>query len=348
MAQYSADENGRVGKWHLMHLGNLAVSGAGLVMIEATAVEPRGRISLACPGLWSGDQVRGLQEVTEFCHAHGGARLGIQLAHSGRKGSARAPWEKQAQILPADGGWTPVSSSARPFPGRAQPHSLSLEELEELKTLYAAAARHANEADIDLVELHCAHGYLLHSFLSPLVNDRKDRYGGDLEARMRFPLEVFQAVRDAWPASKAAGVRISATDWIGGGWSVEESIVFAQRLKALGCAYVSVSSGGVDPSQRIPVGPLYQVLLSETIRHGAGIATVAAGIITKAAEAEAILADGKADLVALGRGMTYESRWAWHAAAEFQAPVFFPKQYARSHPSMRFGDFYKVYEESNR
>jgi 2,4-dienoyl-CoA reductase-like NADH-dependent reductase (Old Yellow Enzyme family) len=348
MAQYSADVQGRVGKWHLMHLGNLAVSGASLVIMEATAVEPQGRISLACPGLWNDAQVKSLREVTDFCGEYGGARLGIQLAHSGRKGSIRAPWQKQSVVPEQEGGWVPRGCSPLAFPGRPAPRVLSLDELEALKGQYAAAARRADEAGFDVLELHCAHGYLLHSFLSPLVNTREDHYGGDLEGRMRYPLEVFGAVRDAWPEGKPVGVRVSATDWISGGWTLDDSIVFAARLKESGCAYISASSGGTLPEQQIPIGPGYQVFLSEGIRRNAGIATMAAGIISDAIQAEGILREGGADLVAVGRGMTFNPRWAWHAAAELGESAFFPPQYARSHPSMRFGDFYKVYQEQTR
>lgn len=347
MAQYSADVDGRVGAWHLMHIGNLAVSGPGMVVMEATAVEPQGRISLACPGLWDDAQVDGLRAITGFCHEHGGAKIAIQLAHSGRKGSIRAPWQKHAVVPASEGGWTPSSGSALPYPGRPMPHVLSIGELHALTERYAAAARRANAAGFDILELHAAHGYLLHCFLSPLANDRTDRYGGDIEGRMRYPLEVFQAVRGAWPAQKALGVRISARDWIAGGWTVDDAALFSERVKALGCAYISVSSGGTLPEQQIPVGPGYQVPLARAIRQRVGIATMAAGIISEPSQAEALVADGSADLVALGRGMTYNPRWAWHAAAELGEAVFFPPQYRRSHPSMRFGDFYKVYQEAD-
>jgi 2,4-dienoyl-CoA reductase-like NADH-dependent reductase (Old Yellow Enzyme family) len=348
MAQYSADREGCVGAWHLMHIGNLAVSGVGMVIVEATAVEPEGRISLACPGLWAQAQVEGLRDVTAFCHEHGGAKVAIQLAHSGRKGSVRAPWLKHAVVALDEGGWTPSSGSSLAYPGRPLPHVLSIDELQGLAARYAAAAKRADEAEFDVLELHAAHGYLLHCFLSPLANDRDDRYGGDIEGRMRYPLEVFRAVRDAWPAAKPLGVRISATDWIEGGWQLEDAVLFADRLKALGCAYISVSSGGTLPEQRIPVGPGYQAPLSRTIREQAGIATMVAGIISEPSQAEALLVDGSADLIALGRGMTWNPRWAWHAAAEFGETVFFPPQYRRSHSSMRFGDFYKVYQETDR
>lgn len=346
MAQYSADTEGRATSWHLMHIGNMAVSGVSLVMMEATAVEPEGRISLRCPGLWNDAQMESLKTVVDFCKLHGAARIGIQLAHSGRKGSITAPWEKQRVIPSEEGGWQPVSCSSREFPGRPAPRVLDAAALGRLKDAYVAAARRADGAGFDALELHCAHGYLLHSFLSPLINDRCDRYGGDIEGRMRFPLEVFDAMREAWPTAKAVGVRVSGTDWIDGGWTLDDSVVFASALKARGCDYVSASSGGTLPSQVIPVGPSYQVFLAEGIRKRAGIPVVAAGIINQASQAEGILQAGSADLVAIGRGLTYDPRWAWHAAAELGESVYFPPQYARSHPSMRLGDFYKVYKES--
>jgi len=346
MAQYSSGPDGLATSWHLMHIGNMAVSGVSLVMMEATAVEAKGRISLKCPGLWNDAQLESLKAVVDFSKQHGGARIGIQLAHSGRKGSIGAPWEKQRVIPFAEGGWQPLSCSAREYPGRPVPHMLDKLELERLKADYVAAAKRADRAGFDVLELHCAHGYLLHSFLSPLINDRGDRYGGDIEGRMRYPLEVFEAIREVWPVEKALGVRISATDWIDGGWSLDDSVVFASALRPRGGDYISASSGGATPSQVITVGPSYQVFLAEGIRRRAGMPTVAAGIINQPAQAEGILQAGSADLIALGRGMTYNPRWAWHAAAELgEKSVYFPPQYARSHPSMRLGDFYKVYND---
>jgi 2,4-dienoyl-CoA reductase-like NADH-dependent reductase (Old Yellow Enzyme family) len=342
MAQYSAGANGLVGPWHLMHLGNLAISGAALVVMEATAVEPKGRISLNCPGLWDDAQAERLREVTDFCKEHGAARLAIQLAHSGRKASVKPPWDGQRTITADEGGWRPVSSSHLAFPGRPSPQALGNAELQNLRAHYVAAARRAHRAGFDVLELHCAHGYLMHSFLSPLVNVRADRYGGDIEGRMRYPLEVFSAVRDAWPSGKPVGVRVSATDWIEGGWTLDQTVILAARLKQLGCAYVSASSGGTLPQQQIPIGPGYQVPLAEAIRRETGVPTIAAGIIDEPAFAESVLANGSADLIAIGRGMTYNPRWAWHAAAQMGARAHFPKQYARSHPSMRHGDHYKM------
>lgn len=342
MAQYSAAD-GYVTDWHFMHLGNLSVSGAGLLILEATAVEPRGRVSPYCHGLWKDEQTGPLSRITEFCQRHGGARLGLQLAHSGRKGSASAPWQGQAEVDAAAGGWQTVSPSSIPYPGRSAPHALSLAELDWMKEQFVATARRALRIGFDLLEIHGAHGYLLHSFLSPLSNDRTDRYGGSLENRMRFPLEVFTAVRAAWPHDRPLGYRISATDWVdSGGWTIEDSVVFSRALRAAGCDYVTASSGGSSNEQNIPVGPGYQLPFAERIRKEADIPTMGVGLITEPEQAEQALADGRADLLALGRAMMYQPRWAWQAAERLGADAYFPPQYARSHPSMRKRDFLKA------
>ena len=345
MAQYSA-ENGNATPWHLMHLGNLCVSGAGLVIIEATSVERDGRLSPGDLGLWCDENEAALAPILDFCRKHGAARIGLQLQHAGRKGSVTLAWEKQREIPIDDGGWAIHSADAIPYPGRSTPIALDKAMIARLLASYAAAARRADRLGIDLIEIHSAHGYLLHNFLSPLSNQRRDEYGGDRERRMRFVLEVFEAVRAAWPEHKPIGVRISATDWVEGGWSIEDSIVLAQRLKALGCDYVTASSGGAVPEQKIAVHPGYQVPLAERIRKEAGIATMAVGLITQPQQAEEILASGRADLVAIGRGMLYDPRWPWHAAAELGEEAFYPPQYERSHPSMRRGDFLKPARQS--
>lgn len=346
MGQYSATPEGFATDWHLMHLGHLAVSGAGLVITEATAVEPAGRVSRACLGIWSDDHIAPLRAAMAFCRRHGGASMGMQLAHAGRKGSVSVPWEKQIALDGSNGGWELKSASAVAYPGRPVPHALSIEELGEVRRAFAAAARRADALDFDLLEIHNAHGYLLHSFLTPLANARTDAYGGSLEGRMRFPLEVFEAVRAAWPADRPLGVRITSTDWAEGGWTLDESVVFAQRLKALGCDYVCASSGGSTPEQKITVKPGYQVPLAERIRAEADIPTIAVGLITEPTHAEEILRDGKADLIALGRGMLYNPRWAWHAAEALGANVYFPPPYERCHPSLRGSDFLKPFRET--
>jgi 2,4-dienoyl-CoA reductase-like NADH-dependent reductase (Old Yellow Enzyme family) len=344
MGQYSAD-NGGATAWHLMHLGHLALSGAGLVFTEATAVEPRGRVSSKCLGIWSDDHVKALKEAIGFCRRHGGAKLGMQLAHSGRKGSVTVPWEKQIGMREGEGGWPTVSPSDVAYPGRPAPQALDADGLHQVKDAFVSAACRADAAGFDVIEIHNAHGYLLHSFLSPFANARTDDYGGSLDNRMRFPLAVFEAVRAAWPEHKPLGVRVSATDWDEGGWTLEETVVFARALKARGCDYICASSGGASATQKIPIAPGYQVPFAERVRRDAGIATMAVGLITEPQQAEDILSSGRADFVALGRGMLYNPRWPWHAAAYFGEEVHFPPQYERSHPSMRSGDFLKPFRE---
>ena len=345
MAQYSADEGGHATPWHSMHLGNLAVSGAGLVFTEATAVEPGGRVSPQCLGIWSDEQVTGLRQAVAFCRRYGQARLGMQLAHAGRKGSVAVPWEKQRSLDARHGGWPVTSACEWPYPGRPIPQALDKDGLKQVREAFAAAARRAAQAEFDLIELHCAHGYLLNSFLSPLANGRTDGYGGSLANRMRYPLEVFEAVRAAWPEGSPLGVRISATDWTDGGWSIEDSVAFASELKARGCDYVCASSGGISPTQKIPLGAGYQVPFAEQIRRESGMTTMAVGLITQPQQAEDVLVAGGADFVALGRGMLYDPRWAWHAAEHFGEEVYFPPQYERAHPSMRRSDFSIAFRE---
>ena len=338
MGQYSANE-GSLGAWHLMHLGSLAVSGAGLVVIEATAVNPDGRLSPHDPGLWSDANEAALKPILEFCREHGGARLGLQLFHSGRKGSVTVAWERQQAIPVERGGWIPRAASAIPYPNRTIPKVLDFAEMRQLADDYVAVTRRSDRLGIELLELHSAHGYLLHNFLSPLTNRRADAYGGSLENRMRFPLEIFKAVRDAWPEHKPFGARISAVDWADGGWTIEDSVAYAKALKALGCDYITASSGGAVAEQKVEVGPGYQVPFADVIRRETGLCTVAVGLITEARQAEEILQSGKADLVGLARTMLYNPRWPWHAAVELGEEFYYPKQYERAHPSMQGGDF---------
>lgn len=348
MGQYSADEAGFATSWHLMHLGNLTISGAGLVFTEATAVEPRGRVSHNCLGIWSDEHVGPLRDVLAFCREHGGAKLGMQLAHSGRKGSVTVPWKKQLGLDSEAGGWLMASPSDIAYPGRPVPEALDRAGLRNVREAFAAAARRADEAGFDTIEIHNAHGYLLHSFLSPFANGRTDEYGGSLASRMRFPLEVFDAIREAWPAGKPLGVRVSSTDWAPGGWDAADTVEFARALKAKGCDFICASSGGSTPDQKIPVGPGYQVPFAEQVRREVDIPTIAVGLITEPQQAEDILASGQADLVALGRGMLYNPRWAWHAAEKLGEEVYFPPQYERAHPSMRPGDFLKPFREMRK
>ncbi|MBV9859565.1 MAG: NADH:flavin oxidoreductase/NADH oxidase [Alphaproteobacteria bacterium] len=341
MGQYSASPEGHATEWHLMHLGHLAVSGAGLLITEATAVHPNGRISRYDLGLWSDAHAAALEPAIAFCRKYGGARLGMQLHHAGRKGSCTVAWERQRPVVPAEGGWTIYAPSALAYPGRSTPEALTVEAIASTVRDFAAAAERADRLGLDLLELHAAHGYLIHSFLSPLANRRDDEYGGGLDRRMRFMLDVFDAIRSGWPDRKPLGVRISASDWADGGWTIDDSVVLARRLRERGCDFITASSGGAVPEQKLEVHPGYQVPFAERIRREAAIPTMAVGLITEPRQAEEILASEKADLVALARGMLYDPRWPWHAAMEMGDPVFYPPQYERAHPSMRAGDFLK-------
>ena len=332
MCQYSA-QDGCATDWHLMHLGQLALSGAGLLIIEASAVEPEGRISAQDLGLWSDANEAALARVLETVRAHSNMPIAIQIGHAGRKASVARPWEGGAQIAPSAGGWQTVAPSAQPHaPGEHPPVALDAAGLERIRTAFADTARRAARLGLDAIEVHAAHGYLLHQFLTPLANARGDEYGGSLDNRMRFPLEVFDAVRAAFPADKPVGVRISASDWVDAGWDVDQSVVFTQALKARGAAYIHVSSGGASPLQQIPAVPGYQVAFAERIKRDGGLPTIAVGLITEAEQAEAILASGQADLVALARAMLYDPRWPWHAAAKLGAQVDAAPQYLRCQP----------------
>ncbi len=333
MCQYAA-ESGSAIDWHLMNLGQFSMGAAGLVMTEATAVSAAGRITPKCLGLYSDENEAALKRVIDFCREYGVTPMGIQLAHAGRKGSAQIPLDGGKPLAADENPWITAAPSAIPFgPGWHVPQALSHQGLAAVKAEFVAAAGRAVRIGFDLAELHGAHGYLLHQFLSPLSNQRNDAYGGNLENRMRFPLEVFEAVRAVWPDDKPLGIRISATDWIDGGWTVEESVVFAGELKSLGCDFIDVRSGALDPRQKIPLGPGYQVPFSARIRTQAGIVTWAVGMITKARQAEEIIAGGKADIVALARGMMFDPRWAWHAAEELGVDTEYSRMYARCAPA---------------
>jgi NADPH2 dehydrogenase len=337
MCQYMA-EDGMPGDWHLVHLGQFAQSGPGLILVEATGVEPAGRITEGCTGLWSDAQEAAFARIVGFVRAVGGARIGIQLGHSGRKGSTLAPWLGGGRI--ESGGWITESASDLPYlPGWPAPRPLDAEGLARIRTAFADAARRAARAGFDTIELHAAHGYLLHQFLSPLTNRRTDGYGGSLEARMRFPLEVFRAMRDAFPEDHPVLVRISATDWIEGGWDVAQSLVFAAALRDAGCDMIHISSGGLDQRQSLTVGPGYQVGLAAAIRDGTGMPTMAVGQISEPAQAETILASGQADMVALARGMLWDPRWPWRAAVALGEDIALPAPYARANPALRAKPF---------
>jgi 2,4-dienoyl-CoA reductase-like NADH-dependent reductase (Old Yellow Enzyme family) len=332
MCQYSA-ENGEATDWHMIHLGHLALSGAGILFVEATAVEPDGRITPGDLGLWSDATEAALGRVVRAIRKYSSIPLAIQLSHAGRKASSRVPWEGGQNIPPADGGWQTVAPSALAHAaGETVPVALDEAALRRVKASFAASALRAQSLGFNAIEIHAAHGYLLHQFLSPLANERTDRYGGALENRIRFPLEVFEAVRGAVSADMAVGMRISATDWVEGGWDIEQSVALSRELKRRDCDFIHVSSGGVSPLQKIPVGAAYQVPFAERIRQETGLATIAVGMITHPELAEAIVGTGKADMVALARGMLYDPRWPWHAAAELGGQVEAPPQYWRSQP----------------
>lgn len=332
MCQYSA-HNGEATAWHLHHLTSLAISGAGALTLEATAVEADGRISPHDLGLYNDATEAALVPVMQAIRAYSKTPVIVQLAHAGRKASTARPWEGGQQIPLADGGWLTSAPSAIEFkPGEEPPAALDDAGLERVRNAFVASAQRADRLGIDGIELHGAHGYLMHEFLSPLSNQRTDMYGGSLENRMRFPLEIYDAVRAAFPAHKPVGIRVSATDWVDGGWTLDDTIAFAHALKKRGASFIDVSSGGNSPLQKITLGPGYQVPFAEAVKRETGLPTMAVGLITAAQQAEDIVADGKADMVALARAILYDPRWPWHAAAELGASVEAPPQYWRSAP----------------
>ena len=341
MCQYTAEE-GSATDWHLIHLGQLALSGAGLLIIEATAVEDPGRITPGDLGLYSDANQAALAKVLASIRRHSHIPVAIQLAHAGRKASSHAPWDGGQSLTPDEGAWETFAPSALPH-AAGEPPPVALDEagLARVKAAFVQAARRAEALGIDAIEFHAAHGYLLHQFLSPIANQRTDAYGGSLENRMRFPLEVFEAVRAAVPARMPVGVRISATDWVEGGWDVAQSIAFGRALAQHGCSYLHVSSGGVSPLQKIPLGPGYQVPLAAQVRAAVDLPVIAVGLVTEPRQAEAILEAGEADLVALARAILFEPHWPWRAAAELGGTVEAPHQYWRSQPrelKALFGD----------
>ena len=336
MCQYSAVD-GSATDWHMAHLGSLALSGAGLLCVEATAVTPEGRITPGDLGLYSDANEEALARVVRMVRWTSTVPLAIQLAHAGRKGSSHAPWDG-GKLLPVEqGGWQAVAPSAVPHAeGESPPRAFALHELAGLREAFADTARRAARLGFDAIELHCAHGYLLHEFLSPVSNRRDDAYGGPLANRMRLPLEVFDAVRGAFPADRPVGVRVSATDWLEGieaeSWTVESTVEFGRALKQRGCDWIDVSSGGISPRQKITPGPGYQVPFAEIVRTETGLPTMAVGLITEPRQAEAILEGGRADMVALARAFLYDPRWPWHAAAALGGKVDGPRQYWRALP----------------
>jgi 2,4-dienoyl-CoA reductase-like NADH-dependent reductase (Old Yellow Enzyme family) len=333
MCQYSA-ENGSATDWHFTHINSLALSGAAMFCIEATHVEDIGRITPGCLGLYSDANEAALKPILASVRKHSKAAVAMQLAHAGRKASSARPWDGGQLIPPEKGGWQTQGPSAVPHKeGEAAPLALDDAGLARIRNAFVASAKRAERLGIDAIEVHGAHGYLLHQFLSPIANKRTDKYGGSLENRMRFPLEVFDAVRAAFPDKKPVGIRVSATDWVEGGWDLPQTIEFAKELKKRGVDWIDVSSGGVSPLQKIPLGPGYQVPLAQGVKEATGVITMAVGLITEAKQAEDIIASGKADMVTLARGMLYDPRWGWHAAAALGGEVTAPPQYWRSQPS---------------
>ena len=333
MCQYSAD-NGAANDWHFTHMNTMALSGAGMFCIEATHVEPIGRITPGCLGLYNDATEAALKPILASIRKHSKAAVAMQLAHAGRKGSSHQPWKGGQQIPLADGGWQTVAPSAVPHKeGETAPLALDAAGMARITEAFVSAAERAERLGIDALELHFAHGYLTHEFLSPIANKRTDQYGGSLQNRMRYPLEVFDAVRAAFPEHKPVGVKVSATDWVEGGWDLAQTIELAKELKKRGVDWIDASSGGVSPLQKIPLSPGYQVPLAQGIKEATGLTTMAVGLITQAKQAEEILSSGQADMVALARGMLYDPRWGWHAAAELGGQVSVPPQYWRSQPS---------------
>ncbi len=329
MCQYSAVE-GLPDDWHLVHLGARAVGGAGVVLTEATAVSPEGRISPQDTGIWNDEQAGAWARIVAFVQAQG-ALAGVQLAHAGRKASARRPWDGRGAVAIEDGGWLPVGPSDLAFPGLADPVALDADGIAKVRADFVAAARRADAAGFDVVELHAAHGYLLHEFLSPLSNLRTDGYGGDLAGRMRLTLEVVEDVRAVWPDGKPLLLRISASDWTEGGWTVEESVALAKEAAARGVDLVDCSSGG-NVLAEIPVGPGYQVPFAAQVRRDAGVPTGAVGLITDPHQAEQVVAEGSADVVLLARELLRDPYWPLRAASVLGVDVTWPAQYDRAKP----------------
>ncbi len=340
MCQYSA-ENGCMTDWHLIHLGHLALSGAALLTIEATAVLPEGRITYADVGLWNDETEAAIGRTLERIRRWSDIPVAIQLAHAGRKASNEVPWKGGRRFPPEHPlGWQTLAPSAIQFDGQVAPQALDRDGLRCVREAFRASAARSARLGIDSIQIHAAHGYLLHQFLSPLSNQRNDEYGGSLENRIRFPLEVFDAVRAAFPAGKPISVRVSGTDWMDDGWDLEQTIAFAEHLRGHGCDAIHVSSGGLHPAQNVPVGPSYQVPLARAVKSAVHMPVVAVGLITGFEQAEAIVGTGDADLIALARAILYDPRWPWHAAAALGGRVRAPNQYLRSQPR-QFKDLFE-------
>ncbi len=338
MCQYSA-QDGLATDWHLTHWTQLLNSGAGLLTLEATAVSPEGRITPACLGLWDDATQAALHDKLDRARHNAPAMpVCMQISHAGRKASSEVPWRGGMLIAPQDGGWLPLGPSALPhLPQEPAPAELTLEGIAKIQADFIATARRAQAMGIDAIELHGAHGYLLHEFLSPISNQRRDAYGGSFENRIRFVMEIFEGVREVFDG--ALGIRLSGTDWVDGGWTIEETAELSEQVKAAGAQFVHVSSGGVSPLQKIAIGPEYQVHLARAVKARTGLPTMAVGLITEPAQAEGVLQRGDADLVALARAFLYNPRWGWHAAATLQGQVQASSPYWRCLPKEAAGIF---------
>ncbi len=334
MCQYSADD-GVGNDWHMTHLGMLSNSGAGMLVIEATHVERRGRITHGCLGLYSDECEAALERIVYHCHRIGTAKMAIQLAHAGRKASSQRPWEGAKALAEDQDPWPTIAPSALPFgPGWHTPHAMNEADMARVTTAFTDAAKRALRVGFDAIELHFAHGYLLHSFVSPLSNKRNDAYGGSFEGRMRFPLEVVRSVRAVVPRELPLGARMTGTDWLEGGLTADDAVAMGKALKQAGLDYVDVSSANITPDSRWPSEPGFNVPIAERVRRETGIATRAVGMITNAKQAEDIVAQGKADMIAMARAFLDDPHWGWHAAQTLGAEVARPPQYARTAPKL--------------
>lgn len=335
MCQYNSTD-GSANDWHLMHLGSFSLGAASLVMTEMTNVNAVGRITYKCAGLYSDDNERALKRVIDFCKQYGIAKQGLQVGHAGRKGSTQPPALGAKPLTKEEGAWETLAPSAIPFgEGWHVPRAMTKDEMKSTIADYVSMVQRAERIGYDVLEMHGGHGYLIHQFLSPLANQRDDEYGGSLQKRMRYPLEVFEAMRKAWPADMPMGIRVSAVDWVDGGTTIEDTIAFAHELKALGCDYMDVSSGQVDARQKIPFAPGYNAPFAEAVRKATGMPTMSVGLITGARQAEDIVASGKADFICIGRGAMWDPRWAWHAAEELGAEAPYAPRTMPCHPKMR-------------
>jgi 2,4-dienoyl-CoA reductase-like NADH-dependent reductase (Old Yellow Enzyme family) len=335
MCQYISDD-GCANDWHLMHYGQFSMGAAGLVIQEMTDVSAEGRITLKCAGMYSDAQEAAAKRVVDFCKKFGAAKIGIQLAHAGRKGSTTPPALGGKALTKEEGAWPTLAPSALPYaPDWPVPQALDQAGMDKIKADFVNAVKRCERVGYDLIEFHAGHGYLIHQFLSPLSNQRTDAYGGSAENRMRFPLEVFAAMRAAWPSTKPMGARVSAVDWVEGGLTIEQTVAFAKELKKLGCDYVDVSSGGVDPRQQVPLAPGYNAPLAARVKKEAGVVTRTVGLIAEARLAEQIVSSGQADMIAIGRGAMWDPRWAWHAAIELGTEANYPPRATPCLPSLR-------------